>query len=291
MCIRKLNNLDYEPLEAFLALHSESSMFLRSNARHGGLEYGGEVHSGEYWASFDAQGCVKGVLAHYWNGNIVTQSPDEPTLRELVDHYLHEPSHRPVAGVLGPESQAQAVLQQLGLAGLEFSCNEQEGLYSLPLESLRVPPHNPSTTHLLNITDMDRALLKGWMKSFLVEALGMEGEGAEGEAERDVERMLRHRRHWALLVEGVAVSLSGWNSYLPGMVQVGPVWTPPEHRNKGYARLVVALTLRNARNEGTQKAVLLAQNPAAIKAYLSVGFTKTGSYRIALLKKPTTLLK
>jgi predicted GNAT family acetyltransferase len=70
---------------------------------------------------------------------------------------------------------------------------------------------------------------------------------------------------------------------------VGPVWTPPEHRNKGYARLLLAYTLYQEKLKGTKQAILFTDNPAAIKAYLAIGFEKIGNYRLALLEKPIKL--
>eukprot|EP01124_Arcella_intermedia_P014020 TRINITY_DN20411_c0_g1_i1.p1 TRINITY_DN20411_c0_g1~~TRINITY_DN20411_c0_g1_i1.p1 ORF type:complete len:303 (+),score=66.83 TRINITY_DN20411_c0_g1_i1:64-972(+) len=284
--IVKLGNGSGGALERFLERHSDSSIILRSNARFAGLEYGGKEKSGEYWGAFDSLGDMNGVLAHYWNGNVVTQVPDGEVLRQLVARFRGEAT-RAVAGVLGPEDQAQVVIQELGLSESQYACNKLEGLFSLELSSLRIPPYNPSATQVINIKDVDRALLKRWMKGFTMEALGAEdNEDLEREVESTLDRMMVHMKHWVLLVDDVPVSLSGWNAYLPTMVQVGPVWTPPEYRNKGFARLVVALTLKNAEKEGVEKAVLIAVDPAAIKAYQNVGFKRIGSYRLALLKKP-----
>ena len=70
------------------------------------------------------------------------------------------------------------------------------------------------------------------------------------------------------------------------MVQVGPVWTPPEHRNKGYARLLLAHTLYQEKLKGTKQAILFTDNPAEIKVYLALGFKKISNYRLTLLEKP-----
>jgi RimJ/RimL family protein N-acetyltransferase len=41
--------------------------------------------------------------------------------------------------------------------------------------------------------------------------------------------------------------------------------------------------------KGTKQAILFTDNPAAIKAYLAIGFKKIGNYRLALLEKPIKL--
>jgi predicted GNAT family acetyltransferase len=94
---------------------------------------------------------------------------------------------------------------------------------------------------------------------------------------------------WVLLLEGTPVAFSAFNARLSDMVQVGPVWTPPEYRNQGFARRLVAYTLHQEKRKGTKKAVLFTDHPAAIKAYLAIGFEKIGHYRLALLEKPIKL--
>ncbi len=92
--------------------------------------------------------------------------------------------------------------------------------------------------------------------------------------------------YWALVVDGIPVALSGFNASIPQAVQVGPVWTPPPYRNKGYARLLLALTLQQAKQRGVEKAILFTHTPAAIRAYIALGFENIGSYRLAILKTP-----
>jgi predicted GNAT family acetyltransferase len=90
---------------------------------------------------------------------------------------------------------------------------------------------------------------------------------------------------WVLFEDKVPVSLSGFNARLDDMVQVGPVWTPPEHRGKGFARLLLACILSQAKIKGIKKAILFTDNPVAIKVYRALGFHKIGEYRVALLEQ------
>ena len=54
--------------------------------------------------------------------------------------------------------------------------------------------------------------------------------------------------------------------------------------------MLVAYTLEREKRNGIKRATLLADNPAAIKAYLAIGFKKIADYRVALLEKPIKLL-
>ena len=120
MTIRKLKNTDKELLEQFLSGYAETSMFLRSNMRKTGLEYKEENYHGDYFGSFTKGGEINGVLAHYWNGNIMMQAVDEPVLKELISIF-REAVTRPVAGVLGPSDQSETVISELGLSNAVFS--------------------------------------------------------------------------------------------------------------------------------------------------------------------------
>jgi predicted GNAT family acetyltransferase len=80
--------------------------------------------------------------------------------------------------------------------------------------------------------------------------------------------------------------MAGFNARLPGIVQVGAVWTPPEHRRKGFARAAVALHLAEARAEGVSRAILFTSNPFAARAYRALGFSEIGRFTILLFGTP-----
>src|SRR3954452_12159815 len=61
-------------LDAFLAQHADSSMFLRSNLRRAGLVAGNGAYQGVYVAAM-ATDAILGVVAHFWNGMVVVQAP------------------------------------------------------------------------------------------------------------------------------------------------------------------------------------------------------------------------
>ena len=64
---------DERRLETFLLPRVESSMFLLGNLRAAGLVDSGQPYEGTYAAAIES-GEVKGVVAHYWNGNLVFQA-------------------------------------------------------------------------------------------------------------------------------------------------------------------------------------------------------------------------
>ncbi len=290
MIIKLLQNSDAEKLEQFLSYHAETSMFLRSNMKRSGLEYKNEDYHGEYLGAFDETGNITGVLAHYQNGNIMMQAEDKAILSKLVAAFRNMAT-RPVAGVLGADDQAKLVIDELLTHVEQYATNRAEGLYNLDLNHISSAAGSRySGAQMLEMAKVDEALLTRWMRAYEIEALGSEGNKAlDQHVKNHIDQKIKSKSGWVLLVEGNPVALSGFNAQLPDMVQIGPVWTPPEHRNRGYARTLVALTLQKARDQGVKKAILFSDNPAAIKAYEAIGFKKIGSYRLALLKKPLSL--
>ncbi len=290
MNIRKLRNNDEEKLEHFLSSYAETSMFLRSNMKRAGLEYQCKDYHGDYFGAFDENGDVIGILAHYYNGNIMMQALDIDILTGLV-HAFKEAVTRPIAGILGADEQAKTVIDELPLPDEVFATNRSEDLFALNLNKLSLPgKFDFSKADMVDACKVDRTILTQWIKAYEIEALSSEdNEALREHVERRVNLIINGMDCWVLQIDGEAVSLSGFNAKLPDLVQIGPVWTPPEHRNQGYARALVAMTLKKAKEGGVDRAILFTDNPAASKAYEAIGFRKTALYRLALLNKPIDL--
>lgn len=288
MNIRLLKNQDTQVLEEYLAPHKAECMFIYSNLKATGIEYGGSDFEGEYFGYFDINDRLQGVIVHYWNGNVMMHSEDHDVLEKLILH-LKKNISRPIAGILGPNIQAEHVIKKLGLSGLSFGINSNKGLYEINLEALN-KLSMPSNMRVVSAQDMTKNILIEWMKSYDIEALGaLDNEALEKQVQEHWNLRLQKNDSWILLLDEAPVALSAFNARLADMVQVGPVWTPPEYRNKGYARLLLAYTLHQEKIKGIKQAILFTDNPAAIKAYLAIGFKKIGNYRLALLEKPIKL--
>ena len=278
--IFKLNDNDAPEVERFLARHAESSMFLRSNMARAGLEYEDRDYAGEYWGVFDGEK-ITGVLAHYWNGNVMMQCPSLNDLLRLTTTFLEEKT-RKVKGVLGLEEQAAIVINMLEISDENFAINNTEGLYALDLDNMVMPDIKGYS--LISPTEMDQDLLFGWMRDYDIEALGFEdGPALYEHINQRIERM-KDGSIYTLVHNNKPVSLAGCNARIEDMNQIGPVWTPPEHRGNGYARRVTALSLEREKLDGIKRSILFTNNPAAEKAYLSIGFERIDNYRLALLK-------
>lgn len=286
--IRLLTNQDIQALEKYLAPHKTECMFIYSNLKAVGIDYKGADFEGEYFGCFNTNDQLQGVIVHYWNGNVMMHARDRAILEKLILHLKNNIS-RSVAGILGPNIQAEHAINKLGLSEFSFGVNSNEGLYEINLEALN-ELDVPSNMKVVYAQDVPKSILTLWMKGYNIEALGVaDSNDINAKVEEDLNRRFKQNDTWVLLLDDTPVALSAFNARLADMVQVGPVWTPPEYRNKGYARLLLAYTLYQEKLKGTKQAILFTDNPAAIKVYLAIGFEKIGHYRLALLEKPINL--
>jgi RimJ/RimL family protein N-acetyltransferase len=283
MRVSLLRSGDETPLEAFLAVpgRAETSMFLRSNSRAGGLVDRGKRYQATYAAIWEDDAIVA-VAAHCWNGMLLVQSPALGHVG-VVAHAAVEQSGREVTGLSGPWPQVVAARAALDLAARPASMDSREDLFSLELGDLVVPSALTDRACLcrrLEPKDVEQCV--AWRIAFRIEALG-EAPGEKLET-TSRETILGWPSQWVLTVDDALVAYSAFNASLPDMVQIGGVYTPPALRGRGYAQAVVAGSLLTARAEGVGRAILFTQasNAAARTAYQKLGFQIIGDYGLVL---------
>lgn len=283
--IRRLVNSDQNEVETFLSQHIETSMFILSNIRKKGLDYHGGDFEGEYFGAFDTDG-LKGLIVHSWNNIIMVQAPQPDVLSDLYQALITNMT-RPFAGILGHVEQGQYILDKIQLDADQFATNHVEDLYKLDLSALKIPKITDAKVQMVVLEHRHFDLAVAWMKAYDIEALGAQDNDRLMEKSiTSVKQRIEIKNTWVLEVDGVLVSLSGFNAELDDIVQIGPVWTPPEHRSKSYARALVALTLEHARTQGVKNAILFTSSKPARKAYQAIGFEHSGQFQLSLLKNP-----
>jgi GNAT superfamily N-acetyltransferase len=279
--VRVLGPGDAAALEAFLGRHADSSMFLRSNARRAGLEDHGRPYEATYVAAEDG-GAIVAVAAHCWNGMLLLQAPSHAA---AVARAAAARSTRRLRGFAGPWEQVTAARAALGAAAVPTAKPENEGLYALSLAALRVPaPLGDGRWTWRVPTAADDDLLFGWRLAFNREALGLgDTPAVRDETGADVRRWREEGSGFVLEDAGRPVAFAAWNAWLPDIVQIGGVWTPPALRGRGYGRGATAAALLAARARGATRGVLFTDAPAAVTAYTALGFERVGTYGLVLL--------
>ncbi|MGR3760514.1 GNAT family N-acetyltransferase [Roseobacteraceae bacterium NS-SX3] len=274
MAWRAATGADLGWVEDLLRAHVQSSMFLLANLRAHGL--GSDAPRGlNLWVRTGAE---QGVFAVTNSGMVMPQAPGAaPEDWQAAAALL---AGRSLLGCIGETGQVRAVLCAAGLGQYPRQVDRDEPCFALDLAGLKVLA--VPGTELLPLSAMPRGLAEDWRRDYNVEILGAAPQQAAAVSAREVAEYLERDSHRVLMAEGVPVAMTGFNAALPDVVQIGGVYTPPEQRNRGWARLAVALHLAEARQRGVRKAVLFAASPAAVRAYTAIGFRRAGSYSLVL---------
>ena len=290
--IQILDESDQQALEAFLRPQLASSLFLLSNSRMAGLVNQGLRYQGTYAAVVEESGAIRGVAAHYWNGNVVFQAP-VMLVPGLMQAALVASPHK-LKGLIGPVEQVEAARSSLALGASQIQLDSTEKLYRLSLNQLQVPEAlQGGGVRARRMESRDVELVTKWRAAFSVETLEEEDNANLRQRSRaTVLNALQEGRTW-ILEDGSdqRVAMTGFNASTVEAVQVGGVWTPPALRSRGYGRAVVAASLLAARREGVEEAILFTDeaNVPAQRAYEALGFEEIGGYRLLFLKEPLGL--
>ena len=278
--IRAAVAADAPALEAFLARHPETSMFLRQNLAAHGPEGGTHAHAARFWGLEDG-GNLAGVVALTRQGMLLMQLPGLEALAAVRQALAGER----ISGMNGGAGQVARVRAALGLADEPCSLDRTEPLYRMALADLRLP--EAGNLHLRAATPADAGLLTGWRADYLVETLGaVQGPHTEMDAAAQVSALTAQDRLRVLEQAGTPVAMTSFNAVLPGIVQIGGVFTLPARRGRGHARDAVALHLAEARAAGAREAILFASGPPAMRAYEGIGFQRIGGYQLVFFTEP-----
>jgi uncharacterized protein len=148
-----------------------------------------------------------------------------------------------------------------------------QGVYAL--ERVQPVPDAPGGSR--PATREDEALLLDWMDAFGEEVLE-ESDPGRTEARRMVEHRLSGADGGFVIWEdgGEPVSISGWGSPTPNGNRIGPVYTPPERRGRGYATSLVAELSQTLLDRGRSFCFLFTDlaNPTSNAIYERIGYVR-----------------
>lgn len=155
-----------------------------------------------------------------------------------------------------------------GSHGLSSRLVMAERIYRL--ERVRAPVGVPGAARVA--TEADRALLVRWVNAFIAEAL--EPRSPE-EASLLVDRSFRTgSRTWYVWEDGEPVSVAAAGGPTPNGIRIGPVYTPPASRRRGYASAVTAHASQAELDKGRRFIFLFTNlaNPTSNKIYQQIGY-------------------
>lgn len=203
--------------------------------------------------------------------NMLVTDLSAPIEEELVARWLQEDPG--VSGVEGPTAAARAVASAWARA---TGGSTRQLVFELTyvLESVTDPPH-PAPGSLRPAREDERELMLEWMKAFGRETAIL----TDDRAVMIVEARAPERGLWVWDRDG-PVSMVSTAPLVASTVRIGPVYTPPEHRRRGYAGTAVAAASRHALEQGARRCMLAADsaNPTSNKIYMEIGFRRLGEH-------------
>ena len=175
----------------------------------------------------------------------------------------------PIAGVNGDRSTAEAFATAWTCgSGAATDVFMEQRLYRLDDRDALVVDV-PGNGRRATVADGD--LVVRWYTAFATEA-------TPGLAPVDHSAVVRHRLTagliWLWEHDGVPVAVAGRNPIAAGVARIGPVYTPDEHRRRGYGAAVTAACATDALAHGARGVVLFTDlaNPTTNAIYQTIGF-------------------
>lgn len=275
--VREAEPADIPALRAFLESHIETSVFLLSNLDGLGIRVTPTPTSGNLLLIEDL-GRVVGVFCLTRKGDLLAQTGGRADLAPLIlGGCAKEPF--PLTGVIAEWQIGEAIWRLLERHPAFTSVYRSKSVVYRLSHALESPqPPTGIVVRALAIDDYD--VWEPVDRAFHAE----EGLTVLADAER---RRAGYKSRtdvsgwWGAFDGRALVSTACLNAGYRGTGQVGGVYTRPEWRRRGLARLVMGALMRDhSERAGLREVVLFAaeQNLAARALYESMGFTEGGRF-------------
>src|SRR5262245_5063307 len=210
--------------------------------------------------------------------NLVLSEIGDPAAIELIveDRFAADD---PIPGAIGPLDVVRAFAERWS-ARTGLPERALMGERAFRLSRVIAPPPAPGTMRTAGIGDRD--LLVAWLRAFMAEALPEE-ENNFTDAEQAVGRWLRgSKANYLWEVDGRAVSWAGVGGRTPNGTRIGPVYTPPAHRGRGYASSLVAAASQAQLDAGLAFCFLFTDlaNPTSNHIYQAIGYEPVTDFEV-----------
>ncbi len=221
--------------------------------------------------SLDGTGAVTAVAIRTPPFAILTSELEPAAAEALLDAWLREDPELSGANAVPATARALAEGWRARTGG---RARRVRSMAMHALEEVVEPPRPPAGRLRLGQRS-ERALLIEWWQAFAEEAGSIRGAHAVANVDARLD-------HDGLLVwdDAGPVSAVGISPPVAGVVRIGPVYTPPQRRRRGYAGMAVAEVSRRALADGARTCMLFTDlaNPTSNKIYAEVGYRRFGDW-------------
>jgi RimJ/RimL family protein N-acetyltransferase len=200
---------------------------------------------------------------------VATGIEDPADASEFVTLWHAEQPELP--GASGEPPAARAIAGAWSeLTGVSSTCKRRMAMHALE----RVhPPDRPAAGGLEGATFAHRRTLIDWELAFREEA-----QTGAGSVEPIIDRRLEAGRQFVWTDE-VPASTVAISPTVANVLRIGPVYTPPELRGRGYATSAVAAISERALRDGVQPMLFTdLSNPTSNRIYAAIGYRRFGDW-------------
>jgi predicted GNAT family acetyltransferase len=185
-------------------------------------------------------------------------------------------AHTSLPGAVGPSAVASRFAEAWSrLTGADPHIVVRQGVHAAA--AVRALPRAPG--HMREAGPDDIPTVLAWLAAFAEEALDehVHVENAEATYRR---RETDPDGAWLLWDDDGPVSLAAYGSPTPTGTRVGPVYTPPEHRGRGYATSLVAELTAERLAAGLAYCFLFTNlaNPTSNAIYARIGYEQVAEW-------------
>jgi predicted GNAT family acetyltransferase len=216
-----------------------------------------------------ADGGVVGAALRTPPHNVVLVRPTDPSALRVLAEAIEDD----LPGVVGAVPEVDVFADAwASLHDLTIQTRFEQGVYALR----RVVPSAATPGSMRPATAGDRPLLLAWVLAFATEALHEGADTARLEHSVDA-RLAGGDAGFALWeVDCRPVSLVGFGGPTPNGIRVGPVYTPPELRGRGYASALTAQVSQLLLDRGRRFCFLYTDlaNPTSNAIYSRIGYER-----------------
>jgi predicted GNAT family acetyltransferase len=191
-----------------------------------------------------------------------------------------------VPGVVGALPEAELFADAwCAITGATRRLQFAQGQYALE----RVLAVSGVDGRMRDATPADRPVLLEWWRAFMVEAIHEEAPDPDEVAHALDRRISGMGSGTVVWDDGGPVSFACFTGPTPNGVRIGPVYTPPTERGRGYASALVADLSARLLAEGRRYCFLYTDlaNPTANRIYVRIGYERVcDSASIAFVPSP-----
>ena len=223
-----------------------------------------------YFAVVRDEGRVVGVAMRTPPHNFILSELDEDAAVGAIAADARE-TFGSLPGVVGPKERAA---QFVNAWRAETGATPRLEIAQRIFAADHVDEPRPTSGRMRDYEPGDREVAVRWMDEFVEEALPDDAPNPESSSNL-VDR--RHEDPDAGLVlwdDDGAVSIAGFGGRTPNGVRVGPVYTPPDVRGRGYASALTAALTQRLLGSGLRFCFLYTDlaNPTSNSIYQRIGY-------------------